>query len=80
MRFACFASKSRLGRFVNPGAIKKMASIIIEMPETIANRLSKKTLKAEFTRIYILFTIHLTMRTTRLRKFEYVKLNNSNDE
>src|SRR5688572_15546825 len=59
MRFACFARESRSERLVKDEAIKKMASITIPiaigMPDPTTNRFLKKSLKAEFTPIYISF-------------------------
>src|SRR5688572_33039731 len=60
--FVCFARKSRSERFVKDEAIKKMAISTMAMPEPNVNRLLKKPLRAEFTRIYISFYNSFTMK------------------
>jgi hypothetical protein len=51
-----------------------MATIAMAMHELASIRLAKKPLKAEFTLIYISFTIDLQGVATQVRTFEKVKL------
>ena len=50
-------------------AIKKMVRITMGMTEAATNRLLKKPVKAEFTRIYISFYNSFTRRGNTVRTF-----------